>query len=98
MHKGDITHVEWMKEYIVWPEPSYYAPPYIEDNQGGWLRNVSTWSDLEYSINETFKVIFSEILFNVNIQSTAFTDPREANDLSHVIIKPISKDESAIEK
>jgi uncharacterized repeat protein (TIGR01451 family) len=91
LRKDEITHIQWLKENIVWPQPSYYAPPYFEGSQSGWLRNVSTWSDLEYSINETFKVLFSEIPINVNIHSTAFSDPKVVNDLARIVLEPTLK-------
>jgi uncharacterized repeat protein (TIGR01451 family) len=89
LKNGEITHVTWLKEYIVWPEPSYYAPPFISDSQRGWLRNVTSWEDLEIAIESSFEIIFSAISVNVNLYSSAFTDPKSVNDESSITLKPL---------
>ena len=65
----------------------YYFPD--DYNGGGWVRNVSSWEDFADSINESFGLFFNKIPVEVNIKSTAFSDPREVNDQFEVILKPI---------
>jgi len=86
-------HALWLKENIVWPQPSYYAPPFILDGPTrGWLRNVTTWEEFANSIDESFGIIFGKITVSVKIMSTAsIIDPKEVNDISSVVLKPISK-------
>jgi len=84
-----VPHAPWLKENIVWPEPGYYAPPFIIDiPTRGWLRNVTTWEEFADSIDESFGIIFGKIIVSVEITSTALTDPKKVNDIATVIIVP----------
>jgi Mg-chelatase subunit ChlD len=87
----DPPHVSWLKEKIVWPEPSYYAPPFLVGSpHRGWLRNVTTFPEFAETIDECFRVIFNQITAEVEISACAFTDPKEANDFDVTTIFPTS--------
>jgi hypothetical protein len=45
----------WLRDAIVWPQEGTIAPPYIINH--GWVRTVSTFTDLEAAINEKIKAI-----------------------------------------
>jgi len=81
-------HANWLKDEIVWPEPGYYVPPFIPDPCRGWVRNVTSWEDFAYSINESFAIIFNRIFVSGKIEAIAFLDPKEVNDKVTVIIVP----------
>jgi uncharacterized repeat protein (TIGR01451 family) len=89
---GDSTdHAPWLKEKIVWPEPGYYAPPFlIGSPHRGWLRNVTTWEEFAETINECFGIIFNRVPVTVKISFKSYNDPKEANDLDTITIVPTS--------
>jgi uncharacterized repeat protein (TIGR01451 family) len=81
----------WLKEEIVWPEPSYYAPPFlIGSPHRGWLRNVTTWAEFAETIDECFGIIFNRVPITVEISYKSYSDPKVANDLASIIIVPTS--------
>ena len=81
----------WLKEKIVWPEPGYYAPPFlIGSPHRGWLRNVSTWAEFAETIDECFGIIFNRVPITVEISYKSYSDPKIANDLASIIIVPTS--------
>ena len=49
------------------------------------------WEDFAYSIEEAFKVLFKDIHADVYIHSSAFSDPKDVNDISCVLLEPIPK-------
>ena len=82
-------HVTWLKDEIVWPEPGYFAPPFIIDiPYYGWVRNVTTWEEFASTIDELFGIIFGRVTTTVEIISTVLTDPKAANNLATIIIVP----------
>ena len=89
---GDSApHASWLKEEIIWPEPGYYAPPFLIGNpHRGWLRNVTTWAEFAETIDECFGMIFNRIPITVEISYKSYNDPKEANDLASIIIVPTS--------
>ena len=88
---NSATHAAWLKEKIVWPQPSYYAPPFlISGERRGWLRNVTSWEEFAESIDESFGILFNQLPISVKISYTSATDPKEANDLSEIIVIPSS--------
>ena len=89
---GESTsHASWMKEKIVWPQPSYYAPPFIiSGDRRGWLRNVSTWEEFAQSIDESFGVLFNQVPVRVEISDSSLIDPKKANDFSDIVVIPSS--------
>ena len=98
------AHAPWLKDKIVWPEPGYYAPPFIVNSpHKGWLRNVTSWEEFAETIDECFGIIFNQIDTEVKISAAAFTDPKEANDFDIIKIIPstspvaITKDATDIE-
>ena len=93
-------HTKDLRDNVVWPQPGYETADFSEkySPNKGWVRNVKSWQDFAYSINESLEVIFKDIIVNTNIHSTAFSDPKEVNDLSYVLLEPKIKDASAIEK
>jgi len=88
----DPIDEEFLCEDIVWPEPTYNGTPPPEDDLGwppagsGWYRYVENWQDFSDSLDEFFGVIFNNIVVKVNIESTAFLDPKIANDESIVVL------------
>jgi len=82
-------HATWLKEKIVWPQPGYYAPPFLASGRG-WLRNVSTWEEFAQSIDESFGVLFNQLSIVVQIAEKSTSDPKESNDISNVIVIPTS--------
>ena len=83
---------EFLCEEIVWPAPPYNGTPPPVDDLGwpppgsGWYKYVENWQDFSDSLNEFFGIIFNNILVKVNIESTAFLDPKIANDESTIVI------------
>ncbi len=99
------SHASWLKENIVWPEPGYYAPPFLLGSpHRGWLRNVTTWEEFAETIDECFGIIFNRVNTVVEISYASFKDPKEANDFDVITIIPtsspiiITKDATDIEK
>ena len=83
------VEADWLKDKIVWPEPGYYAPPFIIGVPNrGWVRNVSTWQEFADSINESFGIIFNKISVKVNATSKVFIDPKTVNNVVELIIIP----------
>ena len=87
---------EFLCDDITWPQPCYDGIPPPEDDLGwppagsGWYRFVESWQDFYDSLNEFFGIIFNNVLVNVNIESTAFLDPKVANDQSSVVLRILS--------
>ncbi|MCJ7572576.1 MAG: VWA domain-containing protein, partial [Candidatus Thermoplasmatota archaeon] len=76
--------VYWLKNKIVWPQPSYIAPPYI----AGWVKTITTWQEFEQAIIEIFSGYFG--VSNNNyvqiISSTPSIDPNpEDNEMSIIL-------------
>ena len=85
------SHASWLKEKIVWQQPSYYAPPFlVSGDSRGWVRNVSTWEEFAQSIDESFGVLFNQLPVSVQISAQTTTDPKKANDFSDIVIIPSS--------
>lgn len=84
-------HAVWLKEKIVWPQPGYYAPPFlVSGERRGWLRNVSTWEEFAGSIDESFGVLFNKLSIVVLITQKSTFDPKGANDISEILVVPTS--------
>jgi uncharacterized repeat protein (TIGR01451 family) len=85
-------HTYFLRDDIVWPQPCIEISDITDDtlNQG-WIQSVSSWQDFTSSINQSFKVIFNKIPVDVSIKSTGFSDPKDANDISSVVLRPIPK-------
>lgn len=82
----------WLKEKVVWPQPSYYAPPFILEPHCGWVRNVSSWQDFSYSLNQSFGYVYnSKIPVNATIKTVVVTDPKIANNKISIIISVLPK-------
>ena len=85
---------EFLCEDIVWPQPCYDSTPTSDYNDTwpppgpGWYRFVQSWQEFSNTLNETFSVIFNNILVKAYIASSAFSDPKIVNDESHVKLKP----------
>jgi uncharacterized repeat protein (TIGR01451 family) len=84
-----VGHADYLVDDVVWPIPGYYAPPYILDEYRGWVRNVTSWKDFAFAINESFAVIFNAIPVSGQLQTTVFIDPNEINDLATLVLKPL---------
>jgi len=80
-------HAIWLKDNIAWPEPGYFAPPFqVDGSHQGWVREISTWQEFADSIDDMFRIIFSQIPISVQISSTAITDPKLANNFGTVLL------------
>jgi uncharacterized repeat protein (TIGR01451 family) len=86
-------HTYYLRDDVVWPQPGYETVDFSEKftPNRGWVRNVKSWEDFAYSINESFKIIFRNIPVGANIKSTVFSDPKSVNDLSVIILEPTPK-------
>jgi uncharacterized repeat protein (TIGR01451 family) len=92
-------HTYYLRDDIVWPQPGYSAPPFIDSTPNrGWVREIQSWQEFALSLNESFALIFNKIIVNANLLSTAFTDPKEVNDLSTIILKPIPEFASIVDE
>ena len=76
----------WLKNKVVWPQPGYYSPPFTIDPHLGWVRNVSTWQDFAYAINESFGYIFNNVEIKTNITIATITDPKLINNKANIIL------------
>jgi len=77
----------WMKNQVVWPEPGYFAPPFIIDNPYyGWVRNCSTYEEFAATIDELFGIIFHKIVVSGEVSSDFLSDPIISNNLDDIII------------
>ena len=54
---GGGADVEWMRDYIVYPQPGYEAPPF--DEGAGWVRTVGDVAEFAETICEKFAVIIT---------------------------------------
>jgi uncharacterized repeat protein (TIGR01451 family) len=79
-------HSYFLKEDVVWPFPGYYAPPFIPFPHRGWVRNVSSWEEFGYAINEAFASVFNSGQVKTTIVSLAIADPRFVNNEASVEI------------
>ena len=83
------THAPWLKDEIVWPEPGYFAPPFIIDNPYyGWVRNITTYAQFATTIDELFGIVFNKIPLSGEISSDFLIDPRDFNNIANIIIVP----------
>lgn len=80
-------HAIWLKDNIAWPEPGYFAPPFqVDGSRQGWVNEISTWQEFADSIEDMFRIIFSQIPISVQISSTTITDPKLANNFGTVLL------------
>jgi uncharacterized repeat protein (TIGR01451 family) len=87
--EGD-GHTYYLRDDLVWPQPGIELSSLTEDTLNrGWVRNVQTWQDFALAINSSFELIFNRLSVNISIKSTDFTDPKEANDETQAVLKPI---------
>jgi len=70
----DITtdYLDWLKDYVVYPQPGYFAPPFAE---GGWVRWVAGTDEFAATIGEKFKAIISCVV-------TFYTDPSTVGSIT----------------
>jgi len=87
-------HEEWLK-LSAWPQDGIEAPSFIiecDKNDPdcnpdvGWYCRLDDWEDFIETVDDIFADAFSEILVNVEIQSTDFTDPKMANNFCTLLI------------
>ena len=74
---------EWLKDEIIWPQPGYYAPPFLITSPiQGWIRVVADYQEFADTIDETFGNIFHDRI-NVlsKIETSNLFDPRDTNNL-----------------
>lgn len=83
---GSEPEIPWINNSIVWPQPGYIAPPYL--NGSGWVNHVQTWQDFENAVNELFKIIFQSIIVRVDLSDSTTFDPNPANDIIIIYITP----------
>jgi uncharacterized repeat protein (TIGR01451 family) len=93
-------HTSELRDNVVWPQPGYETDDFSErySPRRGWVKKVHGWEDFAYSINASFKILFKDIIINTQIYSTSFSDPKEVNDLSYILLEPTLNIASAIEK
>jgi uncharacterized repeat protein (TIGR01451 family) len=92
-------HTYDLRDRVVWPQPGYETIDFSEryTPHRGWVRNVKSWEDFAYAIEDAFSIIFKDFIVNTNIHYTDYSDPKEVNDLSHVLIQPIPEIASVID-
>ena len=64
---GDDTDIEWLRDYIVRPQPGYDNWP---PTGPGWVRYVSDYTEFAQTIDEQFELIFSGINLKPEMAST----------------------------
>jgi len=55
---GTETDIEWLKEFIVWPQPGYDDWP---PTGPGWVRYIEEYTELAETLKEKFELLFLEI-------------------------------------
>jgi hypothetical protein len=84
---GSDPDIEWIKNYIVWPQPGYLAPPY---NQGpGLVVHVQNWDDFEAAISEMFGLLFTGIHNRVYLYDSFTLDIATYNNNDVIILEPV---------
>jgi len=79
--------IEWIKNYIVWPQPGYIAPPY---NQGpGLVVHVQSWDDFEAAIAEMFGLLFMGIHNRVYLYDAFTVDITPYNNNDVIVLEPL---------
>jgi uncharacterized repeat protein (TIGR01451 family) len=77
----------WLKEKVVWPQPGYYVPPFIEESHLGWVRNVSSWNDFAYVLYQSLGTIFnSKVPVESSIKSSTYKDLKIINNKINTLI------------
>jgi len=80
-------HAIWLKNNIVWPEPGYFAPPFQPHIDQGFVNEIETWQEFADSINNIFKLLFSQIPVHAQLKTTAYiTDPKIANNFNSILL------------
>ena len=84
---GSDPDIDWIKNYIVWPQPGYLAPPY---NQGpGFVIHVQSWSDFEDAIEEIFGLLFTGINNRVYLYDAFTLDITPYNNNDVIVLEPL---------
>ena len=74
----------WLKDKIAWPQPGYTSWP---PQGSGWVHKVESWQEFVESIDEQFKLLFSNrITSNMKITFATLRDPNEENNQVSITI------------
>jgi uncharacterized repeat protein (TIGR01451 family) len=84
-------HSVYLVEDIVWPFPGYYVPPFNFEPHRGWVRNVSSWEEFGYALNESFGYLYNNAFIKASIKSSVITDPVLINNEGNVKITILPK-------
>ncbi len=89
VHVTEASAYTWFKNDMVWPQPGYFAPPFLtESPRQGFVMNVSSWAEFPVSLQS----ILVNILFRINVEGdiiqSSVIDPKSVNNFDTVIIRP----------
>ena len=82
---GDDTDQDWLRDYIVRPQPGYDNWPPAGP---GWVRYVDDYTVFANTISETFRLLFDKIDTTIEITSLDQKDPNSGNNVFSVSILP----------
>jgi len=78
--------LNFLKDYLVWPQPGYIAPPITET---GWVREFNTMNQFKDSVSYQLNIDFFERTNIAELISQKFIDPDVSNNIAKITIIPV---------